>query len=61
MKDNEVYKIVKNEFLKGTHEQNEDRKNPKINFTLSAKRTKINRTFKEEMGGKYETATSHLD
>jgi hypothetical protein len=27
---------------------------------LSAKRTKINLMFKEEMGGKYETITGHL-
>jgi hypothetical protein len=33
---------------------NEYRKNPKANLTLSAKRTKINLTSNEEMGGKYE-------
>jgi hypothetical protein len=27
---------------------------------LSAKRTEINRTSSEEMGGKYETVTGHL-
>jgi hypothetical protein len=46
--------------MEGTHEQNEYRKNPKTNFMLSAKRTKINQTSSEEMGGKYEIAVGHL-
>jgi hypothetical protein len=46
--------------MEGTHVQNEYRKNPKTNFTLSANRTKINWTSKEEMGGKYEIITGHL-
>jgi hypothetical protein len=33
--------------------------NTKINVTLSAKRTKINWTSSEEMGGKYESLTGH--
>jgi hypothetical protein len=41
-------------------EHNEYRKNPRTNFTLSAKRAKINLTSNEEMAGKYETVTAHL-
>jgi hypothetical protein len=46
--------------MEGVCEQNEYRKNPKINFTLSAKRMKINWMSREEDGGKYETITGHL-
>jgi len=46
--------------VEGTCEQNEYRKNPVTNFTLLTKRSKINRTSSEEMGGKYETVTGHL-
>jgi hypothetical protein len=46
--------------IEGTCEQNEYRENPKTNFTFSAKKTKINQAFKEEMGEKYETVTGHL-
>jgi hypothetical protein len=35
--------------MEGTHVQNEYRKNPKTNFTLSFKRTKIRQTSNEEM------------
>jgi len=31
-----------------------------LNFMLPAKRTTINRMSKEDMTGKYETATGHL-
>jgi hypothetical protein len=37
-----------------------NKKNTKINFALSAGRTSINWTSKEEIGGKCETITSHL-
>jgi hypothetical protein len=37
--------------LKGTHEQNECRKNLKIKFTLSVKRTKFDWMSSEEIGG----------
>jgi hypothetical protein len=40
------------EVMEGTHEHNDHRKSPKTNFTLSSKRTKINWTSSEEMGGK---------
>jgi hypothetical protein len=33
----------------------EYRKNTETDFMLSAKRTKINQAFSEEMGGKYKT------
>jgi len=33
---------------------------PKTNFTLPAKRKKINQTLNEEKGEKYETVTGHL-
>jgi hypothetical protein len=46
--------------MEGNHEQNEYRKNPKTNFTLSAKRTKFNQMSSEEIGAEYETVTSHL-
>jgi hypothetical protein len=49
-----VFKIVRGN---GTREQNEYRKIPKTNFTLSGKRIKIDRTSGEETGGKYETVT----
>jgi hypothetical protein len=38
--------------MDGTHDKNEYRKNPKTNFMLSAKRTKINQMYNEETGGK---------
>jgi hypothetical protein len=41
------------EEMEQTCEQNEYRKNPKTNFTLSAIRSKINWMSNEEMGGKY--------
>jgi hypothetical protein len=46
--------------VEGTQEQTESRKNPKTNFMLSAKQTKINWTSNEKMAGKYETVTGHL-
>jgi hypothetical protein len=48
------------EEMKGTCEENEYRKNPETNFTLSAKTTKINQTSNKKVGGKYETIISHL-
>jgi hypothetical protein len=45
--------------MEETHEQNEYRKNSKINLT-SSKRTKINWMFSEELEGKYESVTSHV-
>jgi hypothetical protein len=39
---------------------NEIKKNPKTNFMLSAKRTKINWTSDKEIGGKYKFITGHL-
>jgi hypothetical protein len=48
------------EEMEGTHEQNKYRKNLKTNFTLSAKRTKINCTSNEDVGGEYETLIGHL-
>jgi hypothetical protein len=46
--------------MEGTYEDNEYRKSPKTNFTLSIKRTETNWTSNEEMGGKYETTAGHL-
>jgi hypothetical protein len=43
------------ESMKGTCKQTEYRMNHKTNSTLLAKRTKINWTFIEEMGGKVRT------
>jgi hypothetical protein len=48
------------EGIKGTHEQDEYKKNSKTNFTLSAKGTKINQMSNEEMREKYETIRGHL-
>jgi hypothetical protein len=45
----------------GTCEENEYRKSPKTNFTLSTESKKINQMFNEEMGDKHETVTGHLD
>jgi hypothetical protein len=41
-------------------EQNEYRRNPRTNFMLPAKRTKINWISSKEMGGKYGTITGCL-
>jgi hypothetical protein len=41
-------------------EENEYRKNLKINFMLSARRTKISWTSDEEMRGKHETVIGHM-
>jgi hypothetical protein len=46
--------------MEGTCEQNEYRKNPKTNYVLLRKKTKIKRTSSEEMGRKYETIPGHL-
>jgi hypothetical protein len=46
--------------MERTREQIEYRKNGKTNFTLLAKRTKMNRKLNEEMGGKCETITGHM-
>jgi hypothetical protein len=42
------------------YEQNEHRKSPKANFTLSANRKNFNLTSSEEMGGKYQIVTGHM-
>jgi hypothetical protein len=42
--------------MEGTYD-NAYRKNPKTNFMLSAKRTKINQLSSGEIGGKYATVT----
>jgi hypothetical protein len=46
--------------MEGTCEQNEEGKNLKTNFTLSAKRTEVNWMSSEEMGGKHGTITGYL-
>jgi hypothetical protein len=46
--------------MEGTHEQNKYRKDPKANFMLQAKRTKISLMSSEEKGGKYKTLTGYV-
>jgi hypothetical protein len=46
--------------MEGTREQIVYMKNSKTNFTLSAKKTKINQTSNEEMGGKDDIITGRL-
>jgi hypothetical protein len=45
--------------MKQTHKENKQRKNPKTNFTLLARRTKCNWPFNEDKGGKCVTVTGH--